>query len=81
MRQVGDFTLELLLAMSALELRLGVNLLVVLKLGHVAEALSALLAQELLLRGVDNVLVLPPQGKGLEGLRALGAGVHHILVL
>ena len=68
MRQVGDFTLELLLAMSALELRLGVNLLVVLKLGHVAEALSALLAQELLLCGVDNVLVLPPQGQGLERL-------------
>ena len=81
MGQMGNLTLEPFLAMSALELRIGVNLLVVLKLGHVAKALSALLAQELLLCGVDNVLVLPPQSQRLERLRALGTGVHHVLVL
>ena len=81
MRQMGNFTLEPFLAMSALELRIGVNLLVVLKLGHVAKALSALFAQKLLLCGVHNVLVLPPQSQRLERLRALGTGVHHVLVL
>ena len=80
-RQEGDFTLEPLLAMSALKLWLGVHLLVVLQLGHVPEAPSALLAQELVLCGVDNVLVFPPQGQGLEGLRALRTGVHRVLVL
>ena len=67
--------------MSALKLRLGVHLPVVLQPGHVAEALPALLAQELVLRGVRNVPVLPAQGKGLEGLLALWAGVGEVLVL
>ena len=79
--QEGRLTLQLLLAVSALELRLGVHLPVVLQPGHVAEALPALLAQELVLRGVRNVPVLPAQGQGLEGLGALRAGVGEVLVL
>ena len=79
--QEGRLALQLLLAVSALELRLRVHLPVVLQAGHVAEALPALLAQELVLRGVGNVPVLPAQGQGLEGLGALRAGVGEVLVL
>ena len=56
MRHEGDLALEPLLAMSALKLRLGVDFLVVLQPGDVPEAPPALLAQELVLLGVDNVL-------------------------
>ena len=81
MRHEGNLALEPLLAMSALKLRLGVDFLVVLQPGDVPEAPPALLAQELVLLGVDNVLVFPPQRQGLERLRALRTGVGQVLVL